>query len=168
MVTPALPWAASSMSHHSFWEGIFPNIQPEPPLAQLGAVLSHPIVSYVGEEADTHHTASSFQVTVESDEVSPEPPLPQAEQSQFPQLFPHQSLCSRPLTAPLPFSRQTMGPQCLSCSGGPKSEHSTWGVASPVPVQRDDHFSAPAGMGLTEPYTWWRKCEVGSHIGLCR
>ncbi|KAK4811287.1 hypothetical protein QYF61_023339 [Mycteria americana] len=37
------------------------------------------------EETDTHLTTTSFQVVVESDEVSPEPPFLQAKQPQFPQ-----------------------------------------------------------------------------------
>ena len=42
---------------------------------------------YMGKEANSHLTTTSFQGTVESDEVSPEPPL-QAEPPQFPQLLP--------------------------------------------------------------------------------
>jgi len=42
----------------------------------------------VKEEGDPHPTTSSFQVVVESNEISPEPPLLQTEQSQFPQLLP--------------------------------------------------------------------------------
>ena len=64
-----------------FGEEIFPNIQPESPLALLDAIPS----SYLGTEADLHLTTTSFQAAVENDKVSPEPPLPQTEQSQFPQ-----------------------------------------------------------------------------------
>ena len=52
---------------HSFREVVFPNIQPELPLAQLVAISSSPITSYKGEEADTHLAATFFQVVVESD-----------------------------------------------------------------------------------------------------
>ena len=52
----------------------FPKIQAEPPLVQLEAVSSSSITSYVGEEADSHLTTTSF--------------LAAAEQSQLPQLFP--------------------------------------------------------------------------------
>jgi len=65
----------------------FPNIQSKPSLAQLEAISSHSIASYLGEEINTCLTAISFQVAVESDKVSPQPPLLQTEQPQFPQAF---------------------------------------------------------------------------------
>jgi len=37
------------MLYHSFGKQMFPNIQPEPPLAQLEAIPSHPILKYMGE-----------------------------------------------------------------------------------------------------------------------
>ena len=73
---------------YSFWEQILPNIQPEPPLAQLEATPSHPINSYMGEKADPHFATTTLQMIVESNNVSPEPPLLQTEQSQFPQPLP--------------------------------------------------------------------------------
>jgi len=54
---------------------------------QLKAISSCPITSYLGEETDTHFTTISFQVVVNSDKVSPQPPLLQSKQSQFPQLL---------------------------------------------------------------------------------
>ena len=87
MVTPPLPWAACLVLDNSFGEGIFPNIQSKPPLVQFEAVSSHPIACYLGEEADTHLATASFQVVVESDKVSPQPPFLQAKQPQFPQLL---------------------------------------------------------------------------------
>ena len=68
------------MTDHSLGE-IFPNIQPEPPLAQFEAIPSHPIASYMGEESNPHLTTTSLQVAVESNKVIPEPPLLQAEQA---------------------------------------------------------------------------------------
>ena len=62
-----------------------PNIQPELPLAKLEAIPSHR--SYLGEEANPHLAVTSFQVSEECNEVSPESPLLQIEQSQFPQLL---------------------------------------------------------------------------------
>jgi len=49
------------MSHCSLKEEFFPNIQPEPPLAQLEAIPSCPVASYMGEEANPHLTTTSFQ-----------------------------------------------------------------------------------------------------------
>ncbi|KAK4817461.1 LOW QUALITY PROTEIN: hypothetical protein QYF61_015616 [Mycteria americana] len=67
---------------------MFPNIQSKPPLAQLEAISSRPITCYLGEETNTHPTTPSFQAVVESDKVSPQPPLLQAEQPQVPQPLP--------------------------------------------------------------------------------
>jgi len=47
----------------------------KPPLAQLEAISSHLITSYLGEETDTHLATISFQVVVESSEIYPEDPL---------------------------------------------------------------------------------------------
>jgi len=85
---------------------MFPNIQPEPHWAQL--IISS-YCCYLGEEANPHLTTASFQAVVESNKVSPEPPLPQTEQSQFLQPFP-----IRPFTASLPFSEHSPAPQCLA------------------------------------------------------
>ncbi|KAK4829570.1 hypothetical protein QYF61_005239 [Mycteria americana] len=63
----------------------FPNIQSKPPLVQLEAISSRPIACYLGEETDPHLSTNSFQVVVESDKVSPQPPFLQAKQPQFPQ-----------------------------------------------------------------------------------
>ncbi|KAK4827968.1 hypothetical protein QYF61_022670, partial [Mycteria americana] len=65
--------------------GNFPNIQCEPPLAQLEAVSSCPITCYLEKETNPHLSTTSFQVVIGSDKVSPEPPFLQAKQSHFPQ-----------------------------------------------------------------------------------
>ena len=52
MVTPLPPWAAHSNTSPLSLRGNFLYIQPDPPLAQLEAITSCPITSYVGEEAD--------------------------------------------------------------------------------------------------------------------
>ena len=71
---------------------------------QLEATASHPITSYLGEETNTRLTPTSFQVVVESNKVSPQPPLLQTEQPQLPQpplvrlvlQTPHQPRCHSP------------------------------------------------------------------------
>ncbi|KAK4828375.1 hypothetical protein QYF61_026113 [Mycteria americana] len=68
-----------------FSEEKFPNIQSKPPLAQFEAISSCPITCYLGEETNPHLSTTSFQVAVESDKVSPQPPFLQAKQSQLPQ-----------------------------------------------------------------------------------
>ncbi|KAK4830766.1 hypothetical protein QYF61_013255 [Mycteria americana] len=73
------------MLDNPFSEVRFPNIQSKPPLVQLEAISSCPVSCYVGEETDPHLSTTSFQVVVESDKVSPQPPLLQPKQPQFPQ-----------------------------------------------------------------------------------
>ncbi|KAK4823317.1 hypothetical protein QYF61_000919 [Mycteria americana] len=73
------------MLDHLFSKEIFPNIQSKPLLTQLEAISSRPITSYLGEEINTHLSTPSFQVVVESNKVSPQPPFLQAKQPQFPQ-----------------------------------------------------------------------------------
>ncbi|KAK4817624.1 LOW QUALITY PROTEIN: hypothetical protein QYF61_021527, partial [Mycteria americana] len=75
------------MLDHPFSKESFPNIQSKPLLTQLEAISSRPVTSYLGEETNTHLTTTSFQVVVESDKVSPQPPFLQAKQPQFPQLL---------------------------------------------------------------------------------
>ncbi|KAK4819967.1 hypothetical protein QYF61_016121 [Mycteria americana] len=73
------------MLDNPFSEVKSPNIQSKPPLAQLEAISSCTITCYFGEETDPHLATPSFQVVVESDKVSPQPPLLQTKQPQFPQ-----------------------------------------------------------------------------------
>ncbi|KAK4826255.1 hypothetical protein QYF61_006702 [Mycteria americana] len=49
------------MLDHPFSEVKFPNIQSNPPLAQLEAISSCPITCYLGEETDPHLATTSFQ-----------------------------------------------------------------------------------------------------------
>jgi len=70
-----------------FSKEIFPNIQSKPPLMQFEVISPCPIACYLGEETDTCLTTTSFQVAVESNKVSPECPLLQTKQPQFPQLL---------------------------------------------------------------------------------
>lgn len=59
----------------NFREGIFPNIQPAPPLVQPETTSSPFLASYAAEEADLHFSKASFQVVVENVKTSPEPSL---------------------------------------------------------------------------------------------
>ncbi|KAJ7423673.1 hypothetical protein BTVI_08992 [Pitangus sulphuratus] len=63
------------MPNHPFCEEIPPDIQPKPPLAQLKTLSSCPVSGCLREETKAHLSTTSFQVVVESDEVSPEPLL---------------------------------------------------------------------------------------------
>jgi len=51
---------------------------------QLKALPSHPIISYLGEEANIRLAMTSLQAILESDKVSPESSLLQSKQLQFP------------------------------------------------------------------------------------
>jgi len=55
---------------HPFREVVFPNVQPEPSLAQLEAIPSSPITGYTREEAEPQLTTISLQVVIESNKVS--------------------------------------------------------------------------------------------------
>jgi len=73
------------MLDNPFGGEIFPNIQSKPALVQREVGSSCPITCYLGEETNTHPTATFLQVVLESDKVSPQPPLIQTKQPQFPQ-----------------------------------------------------------------------------------
>jgi len=51
-----------------------PNIQPESPLEQLKAIISHSITSYLGEEAE-FHLDITFHLVLGSDKAFPELPM---------------------------------------------------------------------------------------------
>ncbi|KAK4824165.1 hypothetical protein QYF61_011292, partial [Mycteria americana] len=87
----------------------FPNIQSKPPLAQLEAISSCPITCYLGEETDPHLSTTSFQVVVESDEVSPQPPFLQAKQSQLPQPLLIRLLLQTSASAPIHSTTMAQG-----------------------------------------------------------
>lgn len=90
-----------------------------------------------------------FQGVVESKEVLPEPPFLQVEYPQLPQLLLTGFVLQTLYQLPFPFSGLTPASQCLSCSEGPKTGHSTRGVASPVQV--DNPCSGPAGCTIADP-----------------
>jgi len=50
---------------HPFREAVFPNVQPEPPLAQLEAIPCSPTTSHTREDADTQLTKTFLQVVTE-------------------------------------------------------------------------------------------------------
>ena len=55
---PTTPWAAVPLPHHSLGEGIVPNSQPEPPLAQRQAIPSRPTAVPWEQRPTPPHTAS--------------------------------------------------------------------------------------------------------------
>ncbi|KAK4827874.1 hypothetical protein QYF61_022268 [Mycteria americana] len=55
------PGQPGPMLDNPFSEEKFPNIQSKPPLVQLEAISSHPIICYLGEETNPHLATPSFQ-----------------------------------------------------------------------------------------------------------
>ncbi|KAK4815148.1 hypothetical protein QYF61_017589 [Mycteria americana] len=133
------------MLDNPFGEKIFPNIQSKPPLAQLEAISSRPITCYLGEETDPHLSTTSFQVAVESDEVSPQPPFLQAEQPQVPQPLPI-SLVLQTLPQLRCPSLDTLQPLNVSLGvRGPTLNTAFEVQPHQYRVQGHDHCPAPAG-----------------------
>ncbi|KAK4816773.1 hypothetical protein QYF61_022771 [Mycteria americana] len=139
------PGQPGPMLDNPFTEVKFPNIQSKPPLQQLEAISSRPMACYLGEETDPHLSTTSFQVVVESNKVSPQPPFLQAKQPQFPQPLPirlvlqtlHQLRCP---------SLDTLQHLNVSVVGrGPKlnTVFEVW--PHQCRVQGHDHFPSPAG-----------------------
>ncbi|KAK4817943.1 hypothetical protein QYF61_003373 [Mycteria americana] len=133
------------MLDNPFSEVKFPKIQSKPPLAQLEAISSCPITCYLGEETDPHLSTTSFQVAVDSNKVSPQPPFLQAKQPQLPQLLLirlvlqtlHQLRCpSLDMLQPLNVSLVV---------GGPKLNTVFEVRPHQCRVQGHDHFPSPAG-----------------------
>lgn len=123
MVTPLpLCTAYSSTWSIHLQKNFFLYVQPESLLAQVEAIPSSPIATYVGKEADFHLTTASLCVFVESGKVSPWAdqtiPVPSV-------VLRDKSCAPDPSPALLPFSERTPGPQCLSSSERPESERST-------------------------------------------
>ena len=112
-----LPGQPIPVPDHSFRKAVFPNVQPESPLAQLEAIPSSPIASYMREEADPYLITASLQAVVESNKVSPEPPPDKTIPA--PSATPHKTCAPHSSPAPLPFSEHAPGPQCL-VTRGPK------------------------------------------------
>ncbi|KAK4827828.1 hypothetical protein QYF61_021912 [Mycteria americana] len=136
------------MLDNPFREEILPNIQSKLPLVQLEVISSCPVASYLGEETDPHLATTSFQVVVESDKVSPQPPFLQAKQPQFPQ--------------PLLISLVLQTLHQLRCPSLDTLQHLNVVVRGPklntafevrphqCQVQGHDHFPSPAGHTVSD------------------
>ncbi|KAK4823264.1 hypothetical protein QYF61_000231 [Mycteria americana] len=136
------------MLENPFSEEKFPNTQSKPPLVQLETISSCPITCYLGEETDPHLSTTSFQVVVEGDKVSPQPPFLQAKQPQLPQLLLirpvlymlHQLFCS---------SFDTLQHfNVLLVVRGPKPNTVFEVQPHQCRVQGYDHFPSPAGHAI--------------------
>lgn len=141
-------WAACLMLDCPFCEEIVTDVQSKPTLVQVEAVGLLPISCHLQKGTDSLLAAAYLQVVVEGNVVCPQPPL-QTKQPQFPQLLLIRLVFS-------PFAS-------FSCSAlymlkhlnipctvrGPKlntvfevRSHQCW-------IQRDNHFSCPAGCTIS-------------------
>ena len=103
-----LPGYLFPVPHHSFWEEMFPNIQPEPPRHNLRSV---PLVLLLLPGRRGRHPShqASFQAVAERYKIFSEPSLLQSEP---PSCSPW-DLCSRSLTTLLCFSEHVPRPLSL-------------------------------------------------------
>ncbi|KAK4830127.1 LOW QUALITY PROTEIN: hypothetical protein QYF61_008554 [Mycteria americana] len=138
------------MLDHPFGEEIFPNIQSKPPLAQLEAISSRPITCYLGEETDPHLATISFQVVVESDKVSPQPPFLQAKQPQFPQLLLIRLLLQTLHQLCCPSLDTLQHLHAFLVLRGPKLNTALDVRPHHCRIQGDKHFPTPAGHTISD------------------
>ncbi|KAK4829101.1 hypothetical protein QYF61_002052 [Mycteria americana] len=123
-------------------------LSSKPPLAQLEAISSCPITCYLGEETNPHLSTTSFQVVVESDEVSPQPPFLQAKQSQLPQPLLIRLLLQtlHQLRCPSLYALQYLNIPLVV--GGPKLNTVFEVRPHQCRVQGHNHFPSPAGHAI--------------------
>ncbi|KAK4823364.1 hypothetical protein QYF61_001712 [Mycteria americana] len=142
------PGQSVPMLDNPLGEEKFPNIQSKPPLAQLEAISSCPITCYLGEETDPHLSTTSFQVVVESDEVSPQPPFLQAKQSQLPQPLLIRLLLQtlHQLRCPSLYALQYLNIPLVV--GGPKLNTVFEVRPHQCRVQGHNHFPSPSGHAI--------------------
>ncbi|KAK4826008.1 hypothetical protein QYF61_003781 [Mycteria americana] len=142
------PGQSVPMLDNPLGEVKFPHIQSKPPLAQLEAISSCPIACYLGEETDPHLSTTSFQVVVESDEVSPQPPFLQAKQSQLPQPLLIRLLLQtlHQLRCPSLYALQYLNIPLVV--GGPKLNTVFEVRPHQCRVQGHNHFPSPAGHAI--------------------
>ncbi|KAK4827220.1 hypothetical protein QYF61_015248 [Mycteria americana] len=138
------------MLDNTFHEEIFPNIQSKPPLVQLEAISSCSMACYLGEETNTHLATTSFQVVVESNKVSPQPPFLQAKQPHFPQTLLRRLLLQtlHQLRCPSLDTLQHLNVPLVV--GGPKLNTVFEVRPHQCRVQGHDHFPSPAGHAISD------------------
>ena len=108
------------------------------------AISSGPVCC-LGEEAKPLLTTASLQAVVECNEVSPEPPLLQTEQSQLPQPLLIRLVLQTPHQFRCPSLDTLQGLNVFLWAPGTKTEHGTRGADSPQLSTGDDDLPAPAG-----------------------
>ncbi|KAK4828228.1 hypothetical protein QYF61_024723 [Mycteria americana] len=135
------------MLDNPFREDIFPNIQSKPPLVQREAISSCPMACYLGEETNPHLATTSFQVVVESEKVSPQPPFLRAKQPQFPQPLLIRLLLQTLHQLHCP-SLDTLQHLNVSLVVRVNTVFEVW--PHQYQVQGDNHFPSPAGHTISD------------------
>ena len=114
---------------------------------QLEAIASCPIACYLGEETKTHHTPT-FQVAVESSNVSPQPSLLQTKPPQFPQPFLTRLVLQNTHQPRCPSLDTLQHLNVLLLVRGPKLNTILQVQTYQCRVQGHDHLPAPAGHAI--------------------
>ncbi|KAK4831047.1 hypothetical protein QYF61_014979 [Mycteria americana] len=108
------------------------------------------LYSYLGEETDPHLSTTSFQVVVESDKVSPQPPFLQAKQSQLPQPLLIRLLLQILHQLRCPSLDMLQHPHISLVVRGPKLNTVFEVRPHQCQVQGDDHFPSPADHAISD------------------
>ncbi|PKU30659.1 hypothetical protein llap_19038 [Limosa lapponica baueri] len=116
----------------------------KPLVVQLEAISSCPIVCYLGEETNPHLSTTSFQVVVESDKVSSQPPFLQAKQSLFSQLLLIRLVLQTPHWIRCPSLNALQHLSVLLVVRGPKLDTVLEMGLHQCRVQGDDRFPSPS------------------------
>ncbi|TRZ18534.1 hypothetical protein HGM15179_008589 [Zosterops borbonicus] len=126
-----------------------PNIQYKPLLKQLQAIISCPITCYLGEQSDPHLATTSFQVAVESNNVTPELPFLQVK---HPTSFSCSSpdSCSRPLPNSIALFLDMLQPLNVLVVRGPELDTGFEVWPHQCPAQGDNRCPGPAGHTIAD------------------
>ncbi|NWX44202.1 SMRC1 protein, partial [Steatornis caripensis] len=130
-------------------EGIVPDVQSKPPLAQREAVPSRPVPRRWGEQTDPPHRHSLLSGSCRAMRSPLSPLFPRLSTRSSPSR-PSQPLCSRPCPALLPFSGRAPAPQQAALYGkrrGQKEEDEqedlTKDMEDPTPVPNIEEVVLP-------------------------
>ncbi|XP_053940070.1 uncharacterized protein LOC128854090 [Cuculus canorus] len=156
-----LPGQPLPVPNDPFCEKFFPDVQSDPPLAQLEAIPPCPVPCHLGEEASIHLSTTSFQVVVESNKVSPQPPLLQAKQPQFP----HPLLISLVLQLCCTSLDTLQSLNVLLAAKGPELNTGFEVQPHQCRVQGQNHLPGPAGHASSDPSQ--DSTDLLGHLGHC-
>ncbi|KAJ7402779.1 hypothetical protein BTVI_83504 [Pitangus sulphuratus] len=117
------PGESVPVANHPLHEEPFSNIQPKPSLTQLQTIPSGPVTGHYREEISAYPSSSSQEKVADCNEVSPQSPLLQAEQTKCPQLFLITASPQGPSPSSLPSFGHPLRASYLSYIVVPKTVH---------------------------------------------